>query len=101
MARNTAASGVPKMADIPAVAPAARIILRSTGLTVNNCPSVEPNAPPVAIIGPSAPNGPPVPIAIAEDTGFNMAIEGFILLWFVSTCSMASGIPCPLIAFDP
>ena len=41
---------------------------------------VEPNAPPVAIIGPSAPNGPPVPIAIADDMGFNKVIDGLILL---------------------
>ena len=30
----------------------------------------EPRALPVAMIGPSAPNGPPVPIEIAAETGF-------------------------------
>ena len=31
-------------------------------------------APPVMMIGPSAPNGPPVPMEMAEDTGFNTAL---------------------------
>ncbi len=35
-----------------------------------SCPRVEPKAPPVAIIGPSAPKGPPVPIEMAADSGF-------------------------------
>jgi len=30
-------------------------------------------APPVMMIGPSAPNGPPVPMAMADDSGFRMA----------------------------
>ena len=30
-------------------------------------------APPVMMIGPSAPNGPPVPMEIAEDSGLRMA----------------------------
>ena len=72
------------MADIPAVAPAARITLRSLAVIFNNWPRVDPKAPPVAIIGPSAPKGPPVPIAIADDMGFKNVIEGFILLWLVS-----------------
>ena len=33
----------------------------------------EPNAPPVIMIGPSAPNGPPVPMENAEDNGFSTA----------------------------
>ena len=31
-------------------------------------PMSDPSAPPVAMIGPSAPNGPPVPIEIAALT---------------------------------
>ena len=32
------------------------------------------------MIGPSAPNGPPVPIAIAAEIGFRMATRGWIRL---------------------
>ena len=65
-----AAMGLPKMADIPAVAPAASNIFLSLWVMLSNCPSVDPKAPPVAIMGPSAPKGPPEPIEMAEDTGF-------------------------------
>ena len=53
------------------------------------------------MIGPSAPNGPPVPIAIAAEIGFRIATFGSIRLRLVSTASIASGIPCPLIFDDP
>lgn len=72
IARKTAAIGVPNMDDIPAVAPAARITFRSLGVILNNWPMVEPNAPPVAIIGPSAPKGPPEPMAMADGTCFSL-----------------------------
>src|SRR5690349_18890376 len=36
----------------------------------------EPNAPPVMMIGPSAPNGPPEPIEIAAESGFRTARRG-------------------------
>ena len=36
----------------------------------------EPNAPPVMMIGPSAPNGPPDPIEIAADIGLSRATFG-------------------------
>ncbi|MNY55463.1 hypothetical protein D3C86_1914410 [compost metagenome] len=36
MARKTAAIGVPNIADMPAVAPAARITFRSLGVILNN-----------------------------------------------------------------
>ena len=49
------------------------------------------------MIGPSAPNGPPVPIAMAAEIGFNNATLGSIRLRLTSTASIASGIPCPLI----
>ena len=42
----------------------------------SSCPSNEPSAPPVAMIGPSAPNGPPVPIAIAADSGLRKVMRG-------------------------
>ncbi len=53
------------------------------------------------MIGPSAPNGPPVPIAIAAEIGFRIATFGSIRLRLVNTASIASGIPCPLIFDDP
>ena len=58
-------------------------------------PTIDPRAPPVTMMGPSAPNGAPVPIAIAADSGLAMAVLGAIRLWRRSTASMASGIPWP------
>jgi len=37
---------------------------------------MEPNAPPVMMIGPSAPKGPPEPMEIAEEIGFSSASFG-------------------------
>src|SRR2546428_13110765 len=51
-------------------------VLRSTGERWNAWANTEPNAPPVAMMGPSAPNGPPVPIAIAEESGLSSATLG-------------------------
>jgi hypothetical protein len=51
-------------------------------------------------MGPSAPNGPPVPIDIA-DNGFSTVIIGWILLSSVMIFSMVSGMSCPRIARDP
>ena len=62
---------------------------------------VEPKAPPDAIMGPSAPKGPPVPIEMAAETGFKYVMVGLILLLLVYFCSMASGMPWPRIALDP
>jgi hypothetical protein len=53
------------------------------------------------MIGPSAPNGPPVPIAIAAESGFRIATLASIRLRDISTASIASGIPCPLIFAEP
>ena len=53
----------------------------------------EPMAPPVTMIGPSAPNGPPVPMLIAADSGFAIAVRGWMRLCLVSTASIASGMP--------
>ena len=51
------------------------------------------DAPPVAMIGPSAPNGPPVPIDIAAESGFRKVIFTGILLSPVIIFSIASGMP--------
>ena len=96
MASTTAASGAPKVAAMPAAAPAARRILRSDGETRITWPSSEPSAPPVTMIGPSAPNGAPVPMAIAAEIGFATAVRGAMRLCLVSTASIASGMPCPV-----
>ena len=86
---------------MPATAPAASSVLRSSVVTVRIWPRNDPSAPPVAMIGPSAPKGPPVPMAIAAESGLSTISRGGIRLWLKSTCSMASGMPCPRIAFDP
>ncbi len=101
IASSTAETGLPNVAAIPAAAPAASSVFRSSAVVRNNCPTSEPNAPPVAMIGPSAPNGPPVPIANAADTGLRKVTRGGIRLSLYSTCSIASGMPCPRIAADP
>ena len=67
------AKGVPKMPVMPAVAPATSSVLRSAALKWNNCANSEPIAPPVMMIGPSAPNGPPLPIDTADDRGLSSA----------------------------
>ena len=97
IASTTAASGVPNVAAMPAAAPLASSILRSFADTWRTWPSSEPSAPPVTMIGPSAPNGPPVPIAIAADSGLAIAVRGAIRLWRTSTASIASGMPWPRI----
>ena len=55
---------------MPAAAPAASSVLRSSAVVASTCPTSDPSAPPVAMMGPSAPNGPPVPMAIAAESGF-------------------------------
>ncbi len=69
MASSTADTGLPKVAAMPAAAPAASSVLRSIAVVSIICPISEPNAPPVAMIGPSAPKGPPVPMAMAALSG--------------------------------
>ncbi|WP_243698522.1 hypothetical protein [Paracoccus alkanivorans] len=68
-----AAMGVPNTRAIPAAAPATSSVLRSLSLTGSACAISEPMAPPVMMIGPSTPNGPPVPMATAEDSGLRTA----------------------------
>ncbi len=101
IARSTAATGVPNVADIPAAAPAARSVFLSSAVTATTWPSSEPSAPPVAMIGPSAPKGPPVPMATAAESGFHSTRRPGMRLWLKSTCSIASGMPWPRMALDP
>ena len=100
IASTTAASGVPNVAAMPAAAPHASRILRSLAETWMSWPTSDPIAPPVTMIGPSAPNGPPVPIATAAESGFAMAVRGATLLRRVSTASIASGMPWPRMIGD-
>ncbi len=53
------------------------------------------------MIGPSAPNGPPVPMLIALEIGLRMASRGWTWLPLIRIRSIASGIPCPRICSDP
>ena len=52
------------------------------------------------MIGPSAPNGPPVPMATAADSGLAIAVRGAMRLWRTSTASIASGMPWPRMTGD-
>jgi len=61
----------------------------------------DPKAPPVMMIGPSAPNGPPEPIEIAADTGLSTASFGWTRLPPIRIDSIASGIPWPRMRSDP
>jgi len=92
-ASSTEDSGALKVAAIPPTAPATRRVLRSSADSRRNCARIEPTAPPVMMIGPSAPNGPPVPIEIAADTGLSTATRGWTRLPPVRIASMASGMP--------
>ena len=53
------------------------------------------------MMGPSAPNGPPEPIAIAEDSGLSTASFGSTRLPLIRIDSIASGIPWPRILSEP
>ena len=86
---------------MPAAAPAASSVLRSSAVTRRSCPTSEPSAPPVAMIGPSAPNGPPVPIEMAAESGLRNVMRAGMRLSLKSTCSIASGMPWPRIAAEP
>ena len=92
-ASSTAETGLPNVAAMPAAAPAASNVLRSSALVRSSCPTTDPKAPPVAMIGPSAPNGPPVPIEMAAETGFRMVSRAGMRLWLVRIRSIASGMP--------
>ena len=62
--------GVANVADMPAAAPATSSVVRSASERCNHCATRDPKAPPVMMIGPSAPNGPPEPMAIAAEIRF-------------------------------
>ncbi len=100
-ASSTAETGLPKVAAIPAAAPAASNVLRSEAVVWRSWPTSDPSAPPVAMIGPSAPNGPPVPMEMAAETGLRNVIRAGMRLLLRSTCSIASGMPWPRIAAEP
>ena len=53
------------------------------------------------MIGPSAPNGPPVPMEMADEIGFRTATFGSIRLLPKSIASRASGMPWPRICSEP
>ncbi len=92
-ARRTAATGEAKVADIPAAAPATSSVLRSALVRWKNCAMSDPKAPPVMMIGPSAPKGPPEPMEMAEESGFRRATRASTLPPLSRMASMASGIP--------
>src|SRR5215831_2937522 len=75
-ASKTAATGDANVADMPAAAPATSRVFRSLLVRRKNCAISEPKAPPVIIMGPSAPKGPPEPIEMAADSGFKKATRG-------------------------
>ena len=62
---------------------------------------MDPTAPPVKMIGPSAPKGPPVPMLMALEIGFKMAKRGCTRLPLIKIRSMASGMPWPRICSEP
>jgi hypothetical protein len=78
---------------MPAAAPATSKVFRSAAERWKAWAKSEPNAPPVTMIGPSASNGPPVPIEIAEEIGFSSATLALIRLRPIRIASIASGIP--------
>ncbi len=80
---------------MPAAAPHASRIRRSAGETGRSCPSSDPIALPVTMIGPSAPNGPPVPIAIDAESGLPDRGRHRDDALTLDTASMASGMPWP------
>lgn len=89
------------MAAIPPAAPATSSVFRSAAERWNAWANRDPNAPPVMMMGPSAPNGPPLPIETAEDSGLSSATLALIRLRPIRIASMASGIPWPRIFSDP
>jgi hypothetical protein len=84
-----------------ATAPATSSVLRSASLKWKCWANSEPTAPPVMMIGPSAPNGPPLPMAIAEANGLSTATLGDMALRLKRMASIASGMPWPRICSEP
>ncbi len=100
-ASRIAASGAAKVADMPAAAPATSSVVRSASVRCIHCATSEPNAPPVMMIGPSAPNGPPEPMEMAAEIGLSTAMLGSTLAPFSRMASIASGMPWPRILSEP
>ena len=94
-------NGVEKVADIPAAAPATSSVLRSALVRWKNCAITDPKAPPVMMMGPSAPNGPPDPMEIADESGLSSATFGSTRLPLMRMASIASGMPCPRMRSEP
>ena len=100
-ASSTAATGVPNTAVMPPTEPATSSARRSAADRCSICPAMLPTAPPVTMIGPSAPNGPPVPMLMADESGLRTAILGCIRLPPSRIVSIASGMPCPRMRSEP
>src|SRR5207247_29536 len=77
-ASSTAATGEAKVADMPAAAPATRSVFRSAAVSSKNWATRDPKAPPVMMIGPSAPNGPPLPIEMAPARAMGPTRQGAV-----------------------
>ncbi len=75
--------------------------MRSAAERWKSCAKSEPSAPPVMMIGPSAPKGPPVPIEMAEETGLRTATFASSRLRPIRIASRASGMPWPRIFGEP
>jgi hypothetical protein len=63
---------------MPAPAPAATSVMRCHGAMCTICPSVEPSAAPIWMMGPSRPTAAPVPIDHAEASDLITATTGRI-----------------------
>ena len=92
--------GVAKTPAIPAAAPVASRMRRSAADTGSSWPRSEPVQPPVTMIGPSAPKGPPVPMATAAETGLARRTRGRMRLSRSTIASSDSGMPWPLMTGD-
>jgi hypothetical protein len=78
MANITPPIGVLKVDAMPAPAPAATRAIRCPAGMRITCPSVEPSAEPIWMIGPSRPTDAPLPIAMADAKDFTNATTGRI-----------------------
>src|SRR5262249_59810002 len=76
-------------------------VLRSAEDMWKTWAKIEPNAPPVMMMGPSAPNGPPEPMDMAQESGLRTATRGDIRAWPVRMASISSGMPWPRQSPEP
>lgn len=79
-AKRTPPIGVLKVAAMPAPAPAAIRVVRCQAGMRSHCPTVEPKAEPIWMIGPSRPTEPPLPIESAEASDLITATTGRMML---------------------